>query len=148
MKLFRWLFGLALCGVLVWFSATVELGSRTLIEHARAIAGTREAAALADGTKQEAGRVADRVQRAIARRESPFPPRQPGAPSVRTVERPVAPLPPSPARPGATHAAPGATRAGSAAPSTTKTVPPHAEAIADRTSPERPAHAQPHPATP
>ena len=68
---------------IVWFSATVELGSRTLLEHLFAIGRTPEARALAEGTRDEAGRVADRVRQALHHDEArPLPPMASAPPSV------------------------------------------------------------------
>ena len=52
---------------LAWFGATVKLGSRTLFEHMRAIAGTKESQELVDGTKQAAEPLVDDVKRHIGR---------------------------------------------------------------------------------
>ena len=58
LRLLFWSFVLA---VMVWFSVMIPLGKHTLWGHLRAIGGTREAKELADGTKAEAKRVADRL---------------------------------------------------------------------------------------
>src|SRR6516165_9843279 len=52
---------------LAWFGATVKLGSRTLFEHMRAIAGTKESQELVDGTKQAAEPIVDDVKRHMGR---------------------------------------------------------------------------------
>ena len=59
--LVRWLWSLFVLAVLLWFATMVPLGSRTLWGHLKAIAGTQEARELADGTKQEAKKVADQL---------------------------------------------------------------------------------------
>ena len=59
--LIRFAFSLVLFAIVVWFATNVTLGSRTLWGHLRAIAQTKEAQELADGTKQEARKVADKL---------------------------------------------------------------------------------------
>jgi hypothetical protein len=59
--LVRFLFSLAILAVVLWFATMVPLGSRTLWGHLRAIAGTQEAKELAEGTKEEAKKVADKL---------------------------------------------------------------------------------------
>lgn len=61
-RLFRWLFWLVALAAVVWFATTVQLGRRTLLGHIVAIAGTREAHDLADGTKEEASKVVEHVR--------------------------------------------------------------------------------------
>jgi hypothetical protein len=61
-RLIRWLFWLACFVALVWFSATVKLGKLTLFGHLEAIFNSREAKDLADGTKQEAHKIAERLR--------------------------------------------------------------------------------------
>ena len=64
-RLIRWSFWLAAMCVLVYFAATVPLGSRTLLEHLRAIGSTQEAQDLAKGTRDKAGEVADKVKQQL-----------------------------------------------------------------------------------
>jgi hypothetical protein len=59
--LFRFLFSLLILAMVIWFTTMVPLGSRTLWGHMKAIAGTQEAKELAEGTKQEAKKVADQL---------------------------------------------------------------------------------------
>jgi hypothetical protein len=61
-RLVRWLFSLALFAGLVWFATTVKLGKRTLWGHLAAIFSTREARDLADGTRDEAQKIARRLR--------------------------------------------------------------------------------------
>jgi hypothetical protein len=60
--LIRLVFSLFIFAVVVWFATMVPLGSRTLWQHVRAIAGTKEAKELAEGTKEEARKVADKLR--------------------------------------------------------------------------------------
>jgi hypothetical protein len=59
--LVRFFFSLVIFAVVIWFATMVPLGSRTLWGHLRAIAGTQEAKELAEGTKEEAKKVADQL---------------------------------------------------------------------------------------
>lgn len=65
--LIRFLISLAVVAVLVWFAVTVPIGKRTLWGHARAIWATPAAQDLAEGTKEEAAKVADRVREELRR---------------------------------------------------------------------------------
>src|SRR5437773_1154886 len=56
--LIRFLISLAMLAAFVWFAVSVPLGKRTLWGHTRAIFGSQEAKDLAEGTKEEAERVA------------------------------------------------------------------------------------------
>lgn len=60
--LIRWIFSFVVFAIVLWFATMVPLGSKTLWQHLKAIAGTREAQELAEGTKSEAKKVADRVR--------------------------------------------------------------------------------------
>lgn len=64
-RLIRWSFWLASFCALVYFAATVPLGSRTLVGHLHAIWSTQEAQDLAKGTRDKAGEVADRVKQQL-----------------------------------------------------------------------------------
>ena len=68
-RLLRWMFSLLILAVVVFFSATVELGKRTLFGHLWAIVHTQEAKDLADGTKDQAKKVADRMKQEIKKDE-------------------------------------------------------------------------------
>ena len=57
----RFAFSLLIFAIVVWFAVTVPLGSRSLWGHLRAIAGTQAAHELAEGTKQEARKVAEKL---------------------------------------------------------------------------------------
>lgn len=60
--LVRFLFSLVMLMAFVWFAVTVPLGKRTLWGHVHAIFGTQEAKDLAEGTKEEAEKVARKVK--------------------------------------------------------------------------------------
>jgi hypothetical protein len=64
-RLMRFLLSLAMLVGIVWFAVNVPLGKRTLWGHMRAIFSTPEAKDLADGTKEEAQRVADKVRQGL-----------------------------------------------------------------------------------
>ncbi len=59
--LIRFAFSLIIFAIVVWFAVTVPLGSRTLWGHLRAIGNTEAAHELAEGTKVEARKVAERL---------------------------------------------------------------------------------------
>ena len=61
-RLIRFLLSLAMLAAFVWFAVSVPLGKHTLWGHLKAIFSTREAKDLADGTKEEAQKVADKVR--------------------------------------------------------------------------------------
>jgi hypothetical protein len=83
--LVRGLFWAAAVCLLLWFSLSVPLGSRTLWQHARAIAGTREARELAAGAAQSASLLGEAVRRALHGTTAPSapPPARPGGPGER-----------------------------------------------------------------
>ncbi|HXU68885.1 MAG TPA: hypothetical protein VN947_06125 [Polyangia bacterium] len=60
--LVRFLFSCLMLVAVIWFSVTVPLGKRTLWGHVHAIFGTQEARDLADGTEEEAKKVAQKVK--------------------------------------------------------------------------------------
>ena len=60
--LIRLLISLAMLAAFVWFAVTIPLGKRTLWGHTRAIFGSQEAKDLAEGTKEEAEKVARKVK--------------------------------------------------------------------------------------
>ena len=60
--LVRLMVSLVMLMAFVWFAVTVPLGKRTLWGHVHAIFGTQEAKDLADGTKEEAEKVARKVK--------------------------------------------------------------------------------------
>jgi hypothetical protein len=62
LRILRLSFWLLVAAGAVYFSATVPLGQRTFFGHLRAIAGTREAAALGEGTRAAADAFAERVR--------------------------------------------------------------------------------------
>jgi hypothetical protein len=59
--LVRFVVSLAMLAAFVWFAVTVPLGKRTLWGHLHAIFATQEAKDLAEGTKEEAEKVARKV---------------------------------------------------------------------------------------
>jgi hypothetical protein len=61
-RLIRWLLWLAFFAAFVWFGVNVKLGKRTLFGHLAAIFHSREARDLADGTTQEAHKLADKLR--------------------------------------------------------------------------------------
>jgi hypothetical protein len=86
--LVRFLFSIVMLLAFVWFAVTVPLGKRTLWGHVHAIFGTQEAKDLAEGTKEEAEKVARKVkaelhQPDMAHRET-MP--QPNAPQSATAQ--------------------------------------------------------------
>lgn len=60
--LVRFLISLTMLAAFVWFAVTVPLGKRTLWGHLHAIFATQEAKDLAEGTKEEAEKVARKVK--------------------------------------------------------------------------------------
>ena len=77
--LLRWAFWVCALGAMVWFAATVPLGTNTLIGHLRAIAATKEARSLAEGARNEAEKAAERARQQLngetddAKRSEPPP---------------------------------------------------------------------------
>ncbi|HWE28390.1 MAG TPA: hypothetical protein VHB97_10330 [Polyangia bacterium] len=61
-RLVHFLISLMMFAAFIWFAVTVPLGKRTLWGHAQAIFHTQAAKDLADGTKEEAQKVAERVR--------------------------------------------------------------------------------------
>jgi len=84
--LVRLLISLMMLAAFVWFAVTVPLGKRTLWGHAHAIFGTQEAKDLADGTKEEAEKVARKVKEELHPRDMAEPS---AAPSTRHVKMPL-----------------------------------------------------------
>jgi hypothetical protein len=66
-QLFRLLMTLATLAAFLWFATSVPLGKRTLWGHLHAIFATQAAKDLAEGTKEEAERVARRVRDELER---------------------------------------------------------------------------------
>ncbi len=65
--LVRFLISLAMLAAFAWFAVTVPLGKRTLWGHLHAIFATQEARDLAEGTKEEAEKVAHKVKDELQR---------------------------------------------------------------------------------
>jgi cell division protein FtsB len=61
-RLIRLLISLVVLAMMIWFATNVMLGKRTLWGHLQAIFATQAAKDLADGTKEEAEKVAKRVR--------------------------------------------------------------------------------------
>ena len=80
--LVRFLFSLVVLAAFIWFAVTVPIGKRTLWGHVHAIFGTQEAKDLADGTKEEAEKVAQKVKEELH-------PRDMAQPSGRHVKTPL-----------------------------------------------------------
>jgi hypothetical protein len=78
--LVRLLMSLVMLAAFVWFCVTVPLGKRTLWGHVHAIFATQEAKDLADGTKEEAEKVARKVKEELRPQDMaqpvPTPPRR------------------------------------------------------------------------
>jgi hypothetical protein len=68
----------------MWFAVEVPLGEKTLWQHARAIAGSRESKELADEVKRKASRAAARPDAGSARQT---PAREPEADRLSAEER-------------------------------------------------------------
>jgi len=78
--LVRFLISVMMLLAFVWFAVTVPLGKRTLWGHVHAIFATQEAKDLAEGTKEEAEKVARKVKQELHPRDmadsvAPSPPR-------------------------------------------------------------------------
>ncbi|MGZ3408161.1 MAG: hypothetical protein ACXVAN_17045 [Polyangia bacterium] len=88
--LVRFLISLVMLAAFVWFAVTVPLGKRTLWGHVHAIFATQEAKDLAEGTKEEAERVARKVKEELHPQDMarPAPPPTP-APAPRHVKTPL-----------------------------------------------------------
>jgi hypothetical protein len=86
-RLVRFLISLAMTAAFIWFAVTVPLGRLTLWGHLRAIFGTQEARDLAEGTREEAQKVAERVREEL-HRDMATPP----APTARKVRLPLEPM--------------------------------------------------------
>jgi hypothetical protein len=63
--LIRFLISLLMLAAFVWFAVSVPLGKRTLWGHTQAIFATQEAKDLAEGTKEEAEKVARKVKQEL-----------------------------------------------------------------------------------
>ena len=79
-RLVRFLFTLVLFAAMIWFATSVQLGKRTLWGHLTAIFSSQEAQDLADGTRQEAERVARRVREELGHDAGALPPRHARSP--------------------------------------------------------------------
>ncbi len=86
-RLVRFCISLVMLTTFIWFAVTVPLGKRTLWGHMHAIFGTQEAKDLAEGTKEEAEKVAHKVK------EELHPEDMAQLPSPAPVRRVRTPLP-------------------------------------------------------
>ena len=59
----RLIIWLAIIIGIVWFSVTVKLGDKTLVQHVRAIWHTNEVQDLKNGVEQKAGPAVDKLER-------------------------------------------------------------------------------------
>ncbi len=82
--LVRFLISVVMLFAFVWFAVTVPLGKRTLWGHVHAIFATQEAKDLAEGTKEEAEKVARKVKQELHPRDMAEP-----APPPRHVKVPL-----------------------------------------------------------
>lgn len=91
--LVRFVISLVMLLAFVWFAVTVPLGKRTLWGHLHAIFGTQEAKDLAEGTKQEAEKVARKVKEQLHPDDmaQPAAPTRPVSPPARHVKTPLPP---------------------------------------------------------
>jgi len=71
--LVRFVISVVMLFAFVWFAVTVPLGKRTLWGHVSAIFATQEARDLADGTKEEAEKVAQKVKAELHPRDMAEP---------------------------------------------------------------------------
>ena len=67
--LVRFVISVIMLFAFVWFAVTVPIGKRTLWGHVHAIFATQEAKDLADGTKEEAEKVARKVKEELRPRD-------------------------------------------------------------------------------
>lgn len=79
--LVRFLISCVMLLAFIWFAVTVPLGKRTLWGHVHAIFATQEAKDFADGTKEEAEKVARKVKEELRPEDM--------APSPRRVKVPL-----------------------------------------------------------
>jgi hypothetical protein len=92
--LVRFLMSIVMLAAFAWFAVTVPLGKRTLWGHVHAIFATQEAKDLAEGTKEEAEKVAQKVKAELhpadmaAAAPSPHAP-SPPPPAPRHVKVPL-----------------------------------------------------------
>lgn len=91
--LVRFLISLVMLAAFVWFAVTVPLGKRTLWGHVHAIFATQEAKDLADGTKEEAEKVARKVKEELRpqdmKQAAPSPKQTPAPAQPRKVKTPL-----------------------------------------------------------
>src|SRR4051812_44040105 len=85
--LVRFLISLMMLAAFVWFAVTVPLGKRTLWGHAHAIFATQEAKDLAEGTKEEAEKVARKVKEELRPQDMAHATAAP--PTTRKVKTPL-----------------------------------------------------------
>jgi hypothetical protein len=112
-RLIRLLISLAMTAVFIWFAVTVPLGKHTLWGHLRAIFGTQEARDLAEGTREQAHKVADRVREELhpVDMAAPSHTAHEVAETPATAPAPAAPSPIPVERPHHHHSSPAAKKA-------------------------------------
>jgi hypothetical protein len=88
MGFIRFLISLVLFLAFIWFAVTVKLGKRTLWGHTYAIFSSQEAHDLAEGTKEEAEKVARRVKKEIHPPDMLHPPDMSPPPAAPAAHRP------------------------------------------------------------
>lgn len=83
--LVRFVISVVMLFAFVWFAVSVPLGKRTLWGHVQAIFATQEAHDLAEGTKEEAEKVAKKVKQELHPRDMA----QTASPPARHVKVPL-----------------------------------------------------------
>jgi hypothetical protein len=81
--LVRFVISMIMLFAFVWFAVTVPIGKRTLWGHVHAIFATQEAKDLAEGTKEEAEKVARKVKQELHPRDMSEPVAPPPARHVK-----------------------------------------------------------------
>jgi hypothetical protein len=90
--LIRLLVTMVFLAVVAWFAVTVPLGKRTLWQHIGAIFATQEAKDLAEGTKEEAAHMAERMREGLRRDAGLAPGKAGDKQAARPKERAQPPL--------------------------------------------------------
>jgi hypothetical protein len=87
-RLIRLLVSLAMTAAFIWFAVTVPLGKHTLWGHLLAIFSTPQAKDLADGTREQAHKVAERMREELHPPDMAQPPAPPPAHKPATAKKP------------------------------------------------------------
>ena len=104
-SLIRWAFSLVIFAIVLWFATNVQLGTRTLWGHMKAISGTKEAHEFAEGTKAEAKKVAEKLMAdrdgglAHDQKPAPKPLEDPSDRDRKKLDELTEPRPPKPPKP-------------------------------------------------